>query len=89
MELTCGPECWCPDEVHAEPEIDWVGDMPLAHGESERAVPGSGFDYGSFRGGPDMYCLCGHPNYMTCPRWMTEGLTSWEVNATSETDDRL
>lgn len=64
-ELACGPQCIWPNRSHLEPEIDWIGNSPLAHGESERNDSTG-----------DAYCLCGHPQYLTCPRWATEGLMS-------------
>jgi hypothetical protein len=70
----CGPECWCPDTPHREPEPDWIGDWPIMHGESEHPVPGTRrrlTDY--YTTGPDMYCLCGHPNHLTCPESTGEG----------------
>src|SRR4051812_21040695 len=24
-ELQCGPDCWCPNDPHAEPRFDWIG----------------------------------------------------------------
>lgn len=83
-ELQCGPECWTPDEPHAEPVIDWIGDWPLAHGESERPVPGTDVFNGLYTPAPDAYCLCGHPNYMTCPRWISEGLASMTFSAVTQ-----
>lgn len=80
-ELQCGPECIYPAVPHAEPIIDWIGDSPLAHGESERPVPGTGGWNGLYNESPDAYCLCGHPNYLTCPRGWTEGIASWAIEA--------
>lgn len=57
----CGPDCPTPDLPHRDPEPDWIGDYPVMHGESEYSVPGMEWN--------DMYCLCGHPNYLMCPAW--------------------
>lgn len=78
-DLTCGPDCPTPDATHADPEWDWIGDHPLAHGESERTVPGTGGWNGVYTESPDPYCLCGHPDYVTCPRRLTEGIFSLEI----------
>jgi hypothetical protein len=69
-ELACGPDCIWPDREHLEPHVDWIGDSPLAHGEDEDRNDED-----------DMpFCLCGHPNYLTCPRWASEGLMSMEIS---------
>lgn len=82
--LACGPDCMWPDRPHVEARIDWIGDWPLAHGEDEdRTVPGTGGWNGLYTESPDNYCLCGHPNYMTCPRWITEGIASMEIGGAS------
>lgn len=62
----CDPDCCVPDQPHAEPETDWIGDWPLTHGESERrdGAPGYAYSY---------YCLCGHPDYLTCPGAFGDG----------------
>ena len=60
-ERPCGPDCGVPDELHIEPELDWIGDMPIVHAESDRPVPGG------WCGMAANYCLCGHPPYETCP----------------------
>ena len=70
-ELACGPECIWPDEPHLEPRVEWLGDWPLMHGEDE--------ERGDAPGHPTPYCLCGHPNYMTCPRWLSEGVLSMTI----------
>ena len=57
----CGPTCPTPDEPHREPEPEWIGNTPILHGESDWLK----FDPLQRPMGP--YCLCGHPNYMTCP----------------------
>lgn len=61
--------CGCHSEAlfHREPEPDWIGDAPIMHGESEHRVPDTGGFNGLYVDSPDMYCLCGHPNYMLCP----------------------
>lgn len=69
----CSPDCPYPDQVHLAPEVDWIGDWPLTHGESERAVAGTGGFNGVYTESPDPYCLCGHPNYLTCPAAFGEG----------------
>lgn len=51
----CDP-CPTPNEPHHHPEVDWIGDKPIIHGESQRT-----------RVNGDPYCLCGHPNYRMCP----------------------
>ena len=68
---TCDDHCWHPDDKpHLEPEVEWVGDMPLMHGE--RDVPS---------GDPQSeYCLCGRPNYLTCPEWITGGIATMVVD---------
>jgi hypothetical protein len=70
----CGPDCRVADELHIEPEVDWIGDMPIMHGESDRPSP---IGHGSHR--PDPYCLCGHPDYMTCPGWLDGGIAGMEI----------
>lgn len=75
----CEPGCPDPGEPHREPEPDWIGDEPLLHGESERPVPGTGGFNGFYTVIPDAYCLCGHPNYVTCPKWLTDGIASWTI----------
>jgi hypothetical protein len=68
----CGTE-WCTGDLHREPEPDWIGDMPIIHGESEIPVPGTGGWNGLYTESPDHYCLCGHPNYLTCWEYATGG----------------
>lgn len=63
----CEPDCPLPGAVHIDPAPDWIGDSPITHGESDRLVPGSRRHNGLYWAGPDMYCLCGHPDFMTCP----------------------
>ena len=53
----CGPGCSQPNSMHAAPIVDWVGDWPISHGERDA----------------DQRCLCGHPDYLTCPQVMGEG----------------
>lgn len=79
----CGPECSVPHLPHLAPEPDWIGDYPVMHGESERPVPGSGTPYGAYRGLPDAYCLCGHPDYLTCPEAWGDG-SVWGMTITAE-----
>lgn len=64
----CGPDCAYPDLEHRAPEPDWIGDYPVMHGESDYLVPDSGNWFGT-----DSYCLCGHPDYLTCPGWYGGG----------------
>lgn len=73
---SCGCPLNAPD--HAEPHVDPV--LYIEHGERSEMnddplphfVPGTG---GSERWqSPDAYCLCGHPNYLTCER-----LEGWGV----------
>lgn len=71
----CGRDCGAPDELHIDPEPDWVGNVPFLHGQSDTPVPGTEYlyDFDDGRGKRpvpltnDMYCLCGHPNHLTCP----------------------
>lgn len=67
MAETCG----CPNrEGHAAPFIDPV--LHLRHGERDSEcplpldVPGTGGWNGVYHELPDVFCLCGHPNYLTC-----------------------
>ena len=67
--------CGCTDgTLHVDPEIDWIGNTPITHGEYERDVPGSDTHV---RGCFDAYCLCGHPNYLTCPKVFGDEGTVW------------
>lgn len=75
----CGPDCPVPSAEHRDPAPDWIGETPVMHGESDIAVPGTGGWNGLYMESPDMYCLCGHPVYYTCPRWTTDGILSWEI----------
>ena len=68
--------CGCPDRTdHVDPATDPV--LGLAHGERSEMngdplphdVPGTGDFNGLYSPSPDAYCLCGHPNYLTCDRW--------------------
>jgi hypothetical protein len=68
-ERLCGPECCEQDKPHRDPAPDWIGDYPVIHGESDDEVPGTRRFNGLYTEGPDMWCLCGHPNYLTCPGW--------------------
>jgi len=55
------------DKPHLEPIVDWIGGMPLMHGERDAPY-----------GDPEQeYCLCGHPGYMLCPEWHTGGIMSY------------
>ena len=63
----CGTDCPTPDAEHRAPEVDWIGDWPILHGESDHSVPGTGGWNGVYHEAPDMYCLCGHPNHLMCP----------------------
>ncbi len=78
----CGPDCQSPDVPHLDPEPDWIGDFPVMHGESDRPVPGSGHYLYGFYSGDDAYCLCGHPNYMTCPE--PSSLLGMEIGGPSD-----
>lgn len=74
----CGPDCPTPDEPHREPEPDWIGDYPVMHGESDHQVPGSGHDMTGWGGHTYRccranYCLCGHPDYQSCPAYWNGG----------------
>jgi hypothetical protein len=60
-----GSGCMYEDEEHLEPILYWIGDAPLAHGERDDEDPEH----------PE-HCLCGHPNYLTCPG---EGLWTMTV----------
>lgn len=70
--LTCGCET---DDGHVEPHVDPV--LHLRHGERDPSdpddpppyfVPGTGGWNGLYNESPDAYCLCGHPNYLSCQR---------------------
>jgi len=63
----CGPHCPTPDAPHRDPEPDWIGNMPIYHGESDHPVPDTGGWNGLYTESPEMFCLCGHPNYLMCP----------------------
>jgi hypothetical protein len=77
--------CGCDDrERHVEPYVDAV--LHVRHGErgcdddpQPWHVPGTE----SCLGFLDAYCLCGHPNYMTCAAWadgdIVAGLTIQNV----------
>lgn len=64
---------------HREPEPDWIGNMPVEHGESDHPVPDTGGWNGLYTESPDMFCLCGHPNYMTCPMWPRGDVGGWTI----------
>lgn len=67
---------------HVEPEPDWIGNWPIMHGESERPVPGTSHMICGFASLPNAYCLCGHPNYLTCPEAFGDGsILGYEVEA--------
>ena len=62
----CGGDCPTPELAHREPEPDWIGNVPVMHGESDYPVIGT----------RKMFCLCGHPDYMMCPeQWAGNGLS--------------
>jgi hypothetical protein len=82
----CGPDCRFPDLEHREPELDWIGNDPVEHGESDNPVPGTGGWNGLYTQSPEAYCLCGHPNYLSCPRWATDGIGSWVIEAAGQGD---
>jgi hypothetical protein len=78
--------CGCPDrEGHVNPVLD--PDLGLGHGERNalcgdplpHAVPGTGGWNGLYVESPDAYCLCGHPNYMTCVGQWEHGLASMTI----------
>lgn len=77
----CEPGCPTPIYPHREPEPDWIGDAPVMHGESDHPVPSTGGWNGLYTASPDMYCLCGHPNYLTCPYWISDGILSWTITS--------
>mgnify|MGYP001104035584 CR=1 FL=1 len=70
----CGDDCPTPDLPHIDPEPDWIGNVPIMHGESEHIVP---LTHDQARSRPlfggDPYCLCGHPNYLLCPEAFGDG----------------
>jgi hypothetical protein len=83
--------CGCLDrEDHVDPTLD--PDLMLGHGErAERCgdappyeVPGTGGWNGLYIESPDGYCLCGHPNYMTCAGYWGHGLMTMTI---ARTDD--
>lgn len=87
----CGPDCCYPDRYHRQPEPDWIGDCPIMHGESDHYVPGT------TKHRPEdpwvsseSYCLCGHPGYLTCQRYLEDDTLSgmWiQAAESAETDD--
>jgi hypothetical protein len=87
-ERLCGPDCQVPEWPHAEPITDWIGDTPILHCDSERPVPGTGGWNGVYNQSPDIYCLCGHPGYATCPapgpQWWREPISRSGGEATSD-----
>lgn len=52
----CGALCPWPREPHLEP-IMWDG---AGHGPRDQ------------REVDRLFCLCGHPNYLTCPAWLSD-----------------
>jgi hypothetical protein len=85
-ERLCGPDCCVPNEPHIDPEPDWIGNYPVMHGESERPVPGTGGWNGVYNASPDMYCLCGHPNDMTCPEQISGGIGGMTIDPADSED---
>jgi hypothetical protein len=80
-ERLCNPDCCDPDGPHVDAVVGWIGDFPLTHGERDEMngdplphdVPGTSYRVGGFVVAGDTYCLCGHPNYLTCPGAFGEG----------------
>jgi hypothetical protein len=85
MERPCG----CPADAadHVDPEPDWIGDTPIMHGESERPAPGSSHTLYGYPSLPDMYCLCGHPSYLTCPETWGGSVMDMEIRRADPSDD--
>lgn len=80
--------CGCDTrDGHVDPALDT--DLMLGHGERSAScgdplphdVPGTTWFNGLYTQGPDTYCLCGHPNYMTCDANWTHGLLGHVVHA--------
>lgn len=65
MGQTAARPCGCAIDApdHLEPEPDWIGDTPIMHGERDED-PRPPADRKLWMTAP---CLCGHPNYLTCP----------------------
>jgi len=57
--------CGCPLHAadHLEPEPDWIGNVPIIHGERDDD-PRPAAERQRW---PSPPCLCGHPCYLTCP----------------------
>ena len=75
-----GIGCGCDDrEGHVEPHID--PDLGLEHGERSalnddplpHLVPDSGYVINGGLYGQDAYCLCGHPQYLSCLGFLNGG----------------
>lgn len=71
--MSDNPMGQCPDtcmslneDPHLPAVVEWIGDMPLMHGE--RDVP--------FSHPQSDYCLCGHPSYSLCPERVTGSVMS-------------
>jgi hypothetical protein len=70
--------CGCDTrDGHAEPHVDPLFGI-AHHGKRDpredpppHEVPGSGGWNGLYTESPDAYCLCGHPNYLSCYAWAT------------------
>jgi hypothetical protein len=72
--------CGCADRTdHVAPCADPV--LHIEHGERDglnhdpepHAVPGTGGWNGLYTASWDVYCLCGHPDYMSCEAWANGG----------------
>lgn len=67
------------DQPHAAPYVD--PDLGLEHGERSTLnadplphdVPGTGGWNGLYNESPDTYCMCGHPNYLSCMAYLSGG----------------
>lgn len=69
--------CGCATrEEHADPHVDPT--LHIEHGERSELnndplphdVPDTGGWNGTWTRSPDIYCLCGHPDYITCAAWL-------------------
>jgi hypothetical protein len=80
--------CGCSDlSGHVAPYVDPV--LHIEHGERDalngdplpHTVPNSGGGWnGLYTEWPDVYCLCGHPNYLTCEAWPAGGVMGLTVH---------
>lgn len=67
----CGCATDAPD--HLAPDLDWIGDSPIVHGERDEPTPA---------GALSAPCLCGHPEYLTCPETWGGGVNDLTLTGT-------